>query len=133
MLPGLYRREKTGQGCHVYAALVAEGAWATGMWLQAALDGASFYPKIDRRRPPDPLVNTYQASDQRWFLLVAEEEKWWETLAGVGGHPEWVADERFSDTARRNAHTEVLTPIPGQAFATPPFDHCPRAIANARI
>jgi crotonobetainyl-CoA:carnitine CoA-transferase CaiB-like acyl-CoA transferase len=133
IVTGLYRREKTGQGCHVYAALVAEGAWATGMWLQAALDGARFYPKIDRRRPPDPLVNTYQASDQRWFLLVAEEEKWWETLAGVVGHPEWVADERFSGTARRNAHTDVLTPLLEQAFAAHPFDYWREALAQARI
>src|SRR5260370_35828924 len=121
---GRYGREKTGQGCHVYAALVAEGAWATRMWLQAALDGASFYPKIDRQHPPDALVNTYQASDQRWFLLVAEEEKWWETLAGVVGHPERVPDERFSDTARRNAHTHVRSPLLEQAFATEPFDYC---------
>src|SRR5260370_36654220 len=116
MLPGLYRREKTGQGCHVYAALVAEGAWATGMWLQAALDGASFYPKIDRRRPPDPLVNTYQASDQRWFLLVAEEEKWWETLAGVVCDPERGAADRVPDRVRRSPHTDRLTPLRAPAF-----------------
>jgi crotonobetainyl-CoA:carnitine CoA-transferase CaiB-like acyl-CoA transferase len=133
IVTGLYRREKTGQGCRVSAALVATGAWAAGIWLQAALDGAQFYPKIDRQHPPDPLVNTYQASDQRWFLLVAEEEKWWETLAGVVGHPEWVADERFSDTARRNAHTDVLTPLLEQAFAAHPFDYWREALARARI
>jgi crotonobetainyl-CoA:carnitine CoA-transferase CaiB-like acyl-CoA transferase len=59
ILTGLYRREKTGQGCHVSAALVAEGTWAAAMWVQAALDRARFYPKIDRQHPPDPLVNTY--------------------------------------------------------------------------
>src|SRR5258708_7659083 len=133
IVTGLYRREKTGQGCRVSAALVATGAWAAGIWLQAALDGAQFYPKIDRQHPPDPLVNTYQASDQRWFLLVAEEEKWWETLAGVVGHLEWVADERFSDTARRNAHTDVLTPLLEQAFAAHPFDYWREALAKVRI
>ena len=133
IVTGLYRREKTGQGCHVSAALVAEGAWAAGIWVQAALDGAQFYPKIDRRRPPDPLVNTYQTADGRWFLLVAEGEKWWDALAQTAGHPEWIADDRFSAPEHRNAHTDVLTPLLEQAFAAHPFDYWRTALAQARI
>lgn len=133
ILTGLYRREKTGQGCHVSAALVAEGMWAAGIWVQAALDGARFYPRIDRRHPPDPLVNTYQTADQRWFLLVAEGEKWWGALAGALGHPEWVTDERFSSAERRNAHTDVLTPLLEEAFAAHPFDYWREVLVHARI
>jgi crotonobetainyl-CoA:carnitine CoA-transferase CaiB-like acyl-CoA transferase len=133
IVTGLYRREKTGQGCRVSAALVAEGAWATGVWLQAALEGAHFYPTIDRRHPPDPLVNTYQTSDERWFLLVAEGEKWWEALAGAVGHPEWVADERFSGAARRIANSGVLTSLLEVAFAAHSFDYWHSALAQARI
>ena len=133
ILTGLYRREKTGQGCHVSAALVAEGMWAAAMWVQAALDGARFYPKIDRQHPPDPLVNTYQTSDERWFLLVAEGEKWWDALAGAVGHPEWAADERFSAQDRRVTHADALTHLLEEAFAAHSFDYWRNALAQARI
>jgi crotonobetainyl-CoA:carnitine CoA-transferase CaiB-like acyl-CoA transferase len=107
--------------------------WVAGIWVQAALDGAHFYPSIDRRRPPDPLVNTYQTADGRWFLLVAEGEKWWEALAGAVGHPEWVTDERFSRADHRMAHTDVLTPLLDEAFAAHPFDYWRGALSQARI
>ena len=133
IVTGLYRREKTGRGCHVSAALISAGMWAAGMWVQAALEGARFYPRIDRRRPPDPLVNPYQTADQRWFLLVAEGEKWWTALAEAVGHPEWTSDERFSSAEHRNAHTEVLTPLLDAAFATQPFDYWRTRLAQARV
>ena len=133
IVTGLYRREKTGQGCHVSAALIATGAWAVGIWLQAALDGARFYPAIDRERPPDPLVNTYQTSDERWFLLVAEEEKWWEALARAVDHPEWVADERFSTAASRIAHSTLLTGLLDAAFAAHSFEYWHSTLTQARI
>ena len=133
ILTGLYRREKTGQGCHVSAALIAEGTWAAATWVQAALEGAKFYSKIDRQHPPDPLVNTYQTSDERWFLLVAEGKKWWDALAGAVGHPEWTTDERFSAAGRRVAHTDVLTRLLDEVFAIHSFDYWRATLAQARI
>lgn len=133
IVTGLYRREKTSQGCHVSAALIAEGTWAAGMWVQAALEDARFYDKIDRQHPPNPLMNTYQTSDERWFLLVAEGEKWWQALAGAVGHPEWTTDERFATPAQRIAHTGLLTHLLEEVFATHSFDYWRTTLAQARI
>src|SRR5216684_4651379 len=64
IVTGLYRSERTGKGCHVTTSLIAEGAWATAAWLQAALFGAKFSGLIDRRNPPNPLAgSSYQTSD----------------------------------------------------------------------
>jgi crotonobetainyl-CoA:carnitine CoA-transferase CaiB-like acyl-CoA transferase len=52
ILTGLYRREKTGQGCHVSTALLAVGTWTAATLVQTALDGAEFYDNIDRKNPP---------------------------------------------------------------------------------
>lgn len=133
IVTGLYRREKTGQGCHVSAALIAEGAWAAAMWVQGALEGARLYDKSDRHHPPNPLLNTYQTSDERWFLLVAESEKWWQALAGAVGHPEWTTDERFSTPAQRIAHTGLLTHLLEEAFAAHSFNYWHTTLTRARI
>jgi crotonobetainyl-CoA:carnitine CoA-transferase CaiB-like acyl-CoA transferase len=68
IVSGLYRRERTGKGCNVRASLVANGVWATAMWLQAALQGAKFSGKIARRHPPNALFANYRTQDNRWVL-----------------------------------------------------------------
>src|SRR5258706_3711027 len=78
IVTGLFRRERTGKGCHVSTSLIAEGAWATAAWLQAALAGAKFSGLIDRTKPPNALAASYQTSDRRWLLLAfVEEDKNW--------------------------------------------------------
>src|SRR5260370_13472641 len=48
ILTGLYRREKTGQGCHVSAALVSVGMCSAALWRHASLTVSLFYSKLGR-------------------------------------------------------------------------------------
>src|SRR5262249_28656676 len=96
IVTGLYRRECTGKGCHVRTSLIANGAWATAMWLQAALHGTKFTDAIDRRRPPNALFSSYRTQDNRWALLAfVEEDKNWPVFAQAIGRPDLLADPRF--------------------------------------
>jgi crotonobetainyl-CoA:carnitine CoA-transferase CaiB-like acyl-CoA transferase len=133
ILTGLYRREKTGQGCHVSTALLAVGTWTAATLVQAALDGAEFYDNIDRKNPPNALLNSYQTSDGRWFMLVAEGVRRWPALINAVGHPEWASDERFSERSGRAVHAGALTRLLEEAFAAHPFEYWAAALDKAWI
>jgi crotonobetainyl-CoA:carnitine CoA-transferase CaiB-like acyl-CoA transferase len=133
IVTGLYRREKTGQGCRVSTALVAVGTWAAAAWVQGALDGAKFYGHVDRQHPPNALLNTYETSDGRWFLLIAEPEERWARFLKAIGHPEWATDDRFSEEGSRIAHADVLTHLLEEVFVAQSFEYWRTALDQARV
>nr|BBH85442.1 CoA transferase [Thermosporothrix sp. COM3] len=133
IVTGLYRREKTGEGCHVSTALLAEGTWAAATWIQAALDGAQMPQHTDRKHPANALMNTYKTADGRWFLLIAEGEKRWPALMSALNMPAWATDERFCDSAHRSENASALTALLEATFATQPFAYWAEALDKAWI
>ncbi len=76
---------------------------------------------------------TYETSDGRWFLLVAEGEERWAPFLKAIGHPEWATDERFSQESRRLAHADDLTHLLEEVFAAHSFDSWRSALDQVRI
>jgi formyl-CoA transferase len=121
-MTALYRREKTGQGARVTASLIAEGAWAASMWLQAVLLGAKPPRALDRSDPPNALGNAYRTADERWILLAfANEDKEVPLFLRAIGHPEAAEDPRFHDTPSRHAHAADIVTLLDKTFATRPL------------
>jgi crotonobetainyl-CoA:carnitine CoA-transferase CaiB-like acyl-CoA transferase len=134
IVTGLYRRERTGKGANVSTSLIAEGAWATGAWLQAALFGARFSGEIDRRNPPNALGSSYQTSDHRWLLLAfIEEDKNWPVFANALGHVEWLADARFVNSRARRANARALVAELDAMFGAQPLAHWKMKLDSARL
>ena len=125
IVTGLYRRERTGKGGNVSTSLIANGAWATATWLQAALDGAKFSGEIDRNHPPSAIVGaSYQTSDKRWLLLAfIEEAKNWPVFAKAIGREDLLADSRFADTKTRNQHATDLVAELDRSFSQQPLQY----------
>jgi formyl-CoA transferase len=122
IMTALYRREKTGQGARVTASLIAEGAWAASMWLQAVLLGAKPPHALDRSDPPNALGNTYRTADDRWILLAfANEDKEVPLFLRAIGHPEAAEDPRFHDTPSRRAHAADIVTVLDKIFDTRPL------------
>src|SRR4030095_7971864 len=84
IVTGLYRRERTGKGSYVTTSLLAEGVWACGVSIQAALCDAKFFPLHDRKNPPNATFNVYRSSDDHWFLIVTEPDRWPALANGIG-------------------------------------------------
>lgn len=119
IMTALYRREKTGQGARVTASLLAEGAWAASMWLQAVLVGAKPPRPIDRSDPPNALVNMYRTADDRWIVLgFANENKQVPLFLKAIGHPEAAENPHYADTPSRRAHAAEIVAVLDQTFAT---------------
>ncbi|MET8630197.1 CoA transferase [Kitasatospora sp. NPDC004669] len=122
IMTALYRRERTGQGARVTASLLAEGAWAASMWLQAILVGAKNPRPVDRLHPPNALANAYRTADDRWVLLAfANEDKQVPLFLKAIGHPEAAEDPRYADTASRRANAAEIVALLDNTFESRPL------------
>jgi crotonobetainyl-CoA:carnitine CoA-transferase CaiB-like acyl-CoA transferase len=118
IVTALYRRERTGKGGHVGSSLMANGAWANGVFIQAQLCGATFYPRQPRENALNALTNHYLCRDQRWLMLsLLDQERQWPRLAACIGRAELVNDPRFAGASARQAHARELIAILDAEFA----------------
>jgi crotonobetainyl-CoA:carnitine CoA-transferase CaiB-like acyl-CoA transferase len=118
IMMALFQRERTGRGARVSTSLLANGAWANGILIQALLSGATFHPKRPRDRARNALGNLYRSRDGRWFLLsIMREEREWPRLARGIGRPDLLEDPRFASRAARREHSPALVAILDEVFA----------------
>jgi len=119
IVTALFRRQRTGKGAHVGSSLMANGAWANGVFIQAQLCGATFYPRQPRENALNALTNHYLCRDQRWLMLsLLDQERQWPLLAACVGREELVHDPRFANGSSRQAHARDLIAILDAVFAT---------------
>ena len=119
IVTALFRRERTGRGGCVGSSLLANGAWANAVLVQAALCGASFPPRLPRSRAANALRNHYLCRDGRWFMLaLVQEEKAWPRLARVVGGEALADDPRFATTEARRDNAPALIALLDDRFLT---------------
>lgn len=133
IVTGLYRREKTGQGCHVMTSLIAEGAWAAAAWIEGGLNGAKFYSQHNRKTPPNALLNPYRTADNRWLLLVAAQEKDWPGFVKAINMPTLLTDPRFADKKARVANAAALVEVLDPLFESQPLAYWKKTLDDARV
>jgi crotonobetainyl-CoA:carnitine CoA-transferase CaiB-like acyl-CoA transferase len=132
IVTGLYRRERTGKGSYVTTSLLAAGVWSSGVFVQAALCDASFFPLHDRLKPPNATLNVYRASDDTWFLIVLTPDKW-PALVKAIGRPDLLTDPRFADPAKQAANSAELTAILDAVFDSQPMSHWQDVLEQAHL
>jgi crotonobetainyl-CoA:carnitine CoA-transferase CaiB-like acyl-CoA transferase len=118
IVTALYQRERTGKGAHVGSSLLANGLWANGCAVQAALCGEKIVPQPPREQGVNALRIHYRCRDNRWLLLsiAADEWRWDKFKACLGAAA--LDDPRFSTAALRERHARELIPILDAVFAT---------------
>jgi crotonobetainyl-CoA:carnitine CoA-transferase CaiB-like acyl-CoA transferase len=115
----LFARERTGRGLKVGTSLLAAGAWANSWNIQAQLCGATFPPKLPRERARSFGAVYYRTRDGRMLkLALVNPEKLWPRFCRVVGRPDFVADPRFAEPARRRAHVQELIATLDVIFAS---------------
>ena len=76
IVTALYQRERTGKGAYVGSSLLANGLWANGCSVQAALCGEKVVPQPPRERGVNALRIHYRCRDNRWMLLSIAADEW---------------------------------------------------------
>jgi crotonobetainyl-CoA:carnitine CoA-transferase CaiB-like acyl-CoA transferase len=122
IVTALYRRERTGKGSYVTTSLLAAGVWSCGVYVQAALCNATFFPLHDRLKPPNALINMYRTSDENWFVLALTPDRWKALATGLG-RPDLLTDPRFADPSKLVANSADLTAILDEVFRSQPISH----------
>ena len=130
---GLYRRERTGLGSKVSTSLMAAGAWANSVDIQAKLCGARFPQRKPGERPINPLIAAYPSSDGHAMIIVLlDPEREFSRLCRALGEPELATNPLFADAEARKENAAELYAVLQSQFETRPLSEWRREISHAR-
>src|SRR6202162_1944085 len=117
IVTALYQRERTGKGNYVSSSLLANGLWANGCSVQAALCGDQVVPQPAREAAVNALRVHYQCRDGRWLLLSIAADEWrWEKFKSCFSAP-ILEEPRFATSPLRDANARELVAILDGLFA----------------
>jgi formyl-CoA transferase len=121
---GLYRRERTGVGSKVSTSLMASGAWANSVDIQAKLCGAKFPERRVGARPMNPLIAAYLSSDQHAMIIaLLDPEREFTRLCAALGEPDLATSPLFETQEARKENAAELHAILLSQFESKPLSH----------
>lgn len=133
IVTALYKRQLTGQGSEVSTSLLANGLWANGCQVQAALCGYELATR-PKRGERGALNEMYQAADGRRFIIASTNPaRDWPLLAQAVGHPEWLTDPLFATPEARLANGPDLVGRFDAIFAAEPFAHWAKVLSDGDV
>ncbi len=113
----LFARERSGRGQLVDTSLLRAGIYTMGWPLSIQLRYGKHLPTEARTSVGNPLINSYEAGDGRWFwLLGLEAERHWPPLLRAIGREELADDERFATPKDRRKHATALIRLLDEIF-----------------
>ena len=133
IVTALYQRERTGRGNYVSSSLLANGLWANGCSVQAALCGDPVAPQPSREAAVNALRVHYRCRDGRWLLLSIASDEWrWDKFKACLADPT-LNDPRYADVASREENARALVRELDRIFATRDLAHWRRALDEAGL
>ncbi len=119
IVTALLARERFGIGQKVDISLMASGMWVAGFDVQGiALLGLDV-GKFARKHAGNPLYNTYEAKDGKWFQLVMlETDRYWPSVCKAIEREDLEKDPRFDTHVKRCQNSELLISMLDEIFAT---------------
>jgi len=107
VLAALESRAKTGQGQHIdislFESAVASLHNAASSWLNAGIN----LGRTGNDHPSAAPYGVFEASDG-YIIIATFNDREFERLANVLGHPEWLEDERFRRNSDRVRNRKAL-------------------------
>jgi len=121
---GLYRRERTGKGSKVTTSLMAAGAWANSVDIQAKLCAAHFPERRVGARPMNPLIAAYPSSDGHAMIIAClDPEREYSRLCEAIGAPDLATAEMLATQDARKENAAELHAILLSQFESQPLSH----------
>ena len=109
IMGALFHRERSGAGQLVSTSLLRTGVYSIGMDVATRVGLGRIAAAPSRSKPQNPLMNSYCASDGKWFWLVgAESERHWPGIAKALDGMALMDDERFTTPRDRRRNSEAL-------------------------
>ncbi len=126
------QRARTGEGCVVDGSLLATAMWALQPGIVGStLIGVPELPKMARNAVPNPLVNTYRTSDDRYVALcMLQGQRYWPGFCTAIGRPDLIEHPDFADDRLRAANIDACIAALDDTFATKPLAEWTRLLAT---
>lgn len=126
------QRAMTGKASAVDGALLASSLWAMQSKITSVtLAGLADLPKYDHAGPPNPLVNCYRTSDDRYIILcMLQVQRYWPAFCGAVGRPELADDPRFNSEEGRGQNLAACVATIDEIFAGGTLDEWRAALAT---
>lgn len=132
ILAALQARERTGVGQLVETSLLQSSVAFLAEYASTYFDSGVIPTKGARAR--GAVAWTFVAGDGKPFVVhLSSPPKFWQGLATVVGHPEWIDDERFATAKARRANHPALSAALTEAFATKPRQEWVDALVAADV
>lgn len=122
ILAALNRRAETGKGCVVDASLYeTAAAWMNNAVAATGIDGQNPLREGSGARGLAP-YQAYACSDGH-LIIAAPNDRLFDKLADVLGHPEWPEDPRFNSNQNRYQNLDQLNPLIEPVISEHPRAH----------
>jgi formyl-CoA transferase len=119
ILATLFRRERTGEGAHVDAALFDTSLAMLANQVSNALISGSDPPRQGNTHPNIVPYQPFEAADKPLIVAVGNDRQF-AKLAELCGHPEWAGDERFATNAARVGNRAEIVRLIGECIRQRP-------------
>ena len=119
ILSALYRREKSGEGAYIDAALFDTQLAMLANQASNALISGRDPPRQGNTHPNIVPYQEFEAADQSMIIAVGNERQF-ARLADICGHPEWPSEERFASNAARVANRDAMVRLVSEAIRQRP-------------
>jgi crotonobetainyl-CoA:carnitine CoA-transferase CaiB-like acyl-CoA transferase len=115
----LVARARTGEGQLVTTSLYRQGTYTVSFDLNTFLLSGRPIAIGQRETMFNPCMNNYLAADgKRLWIVGLEADRHWPSLCRAVGHPEWLADSRFTTARDRAINSRELIAMLDEIFAT---------------
>lgn len=103
------KRAMTGEASEVDVSLLGAAMFAMQRFVAQATDaGVLNFPRPEKDKPHNVLVNNYRTKDGRFLALcMLQADKYWGRLCEVAGRPDLGADPRFADANARKENLDA--------------------------
>jgi crotonobetainyl-CoA:carnitine CoA-transferase CaiB-like acyl-CoA transferase len=119
ILAALFRRERTGEGANIDAALFDTSLAMLANQVSNALISGKDPPRQGNTHPNIVPYQPFDASDKPLIVAVGNDRQF-AKLAELCGHGEWASDERFATNAARVHNRAEIVRLIGECIRQKP-------------
>lgn len=134
VLAAVHERNATGKGRLVDASLLRTAHYVGGSDLSIQHTRGRVASNRPRNAVPNPLVNPFRTSDDRWIsLLMRQGDGDWPKIARLLGVEHLVKDSRFATSRARRENAAALVPLLDEAFAKLTYEEAATALDGEQM
>jgi len=119
ILAALFRRERTGEGAHIDAALFDTSLAMLANQVSNALVSGKDPPRQGNTHPNIVPYQPFEAADKPLIVAIGNDRQF-ARLAQLCGHPEWANDKRFATNSARVGNRAEMVKLVGECIRQRP-------------